>query len=185
GSVVSSGYQIWNNAPEKILGVTAHWHQQHPATHLRLRMALMEACHQLGDPAQRLRIADIMSAPGYLNLPVNRLLPSLSGNYCFSKGTAPVSLPDFHVFGRHQAGFPWRSQAQWMVQQTSALIGKAISTEQRSTLVQSIWRTDLYREAARALGIASPSQDFKTENRHDSPWYFEEGLLLGPDRMLL
>ncbi len=47
GTVAASGYHLWNNAPEKVLGVTEQWHQSHPATHLRLRLAIMEACKLL------------------------------------------------------------------------------------------------------------------------------------------
>ncbi len=184
GSVAATGYQIWNNAPEKILGVTEHWHNHYPATHLRLRMALMEASRLLVEPGQRENVAEMLSRREYLNLPVGMLLPSLTGNYCFSKGMAPASMPDFHVFWRYQAGFPWRSQAEWMVRQTGNLIGKPIAVEQSRTLVQQIWRTDLYREAARALGVDSPSRDAKPENLHGRPWQFEQGIELGADHML-
>jgi two-component system, oxyanion-binding sensor len=184
GTVASSGYQIWNNAPEKVLGVTESWHSRHPATHLRLRLAVMEASRLLQSPQERLRIAGVMSAPHYLDLPAKILTPSLTGDYVFSKGALPVRVPDFHVFWAHQAGFPWRSHAEWMVQQSGALLGRQILPEQVRALVQQAWRTDLYREAARHLGEISPSRDTKPENQHRSEWEFEPGLRLGADMRL-
>jgi nitrate/nitrite transport system substrate-binding protein len=182
GSVVAAGYDIWNNAPEKVLGVTEHWHDHHPATHLRLRLALMEACVQLRDPEHRTRAASILSRPEYLDLPLRQLLPSLTGLFSFAKNQEPDFIDDFHVFSRYQAGFPWRSHAQWMLQQCGPLLGKSINSADSSALAQRCYRTDLYREAARYLGWPSPSQDSKPENQHDSPWMIDEGVELGPDQ---
>ena len=66
GAVAATGYEIWNNAPEKVLGVTEAWHNHHPATHLRLRIAIMAACQALADPAQRELAAQILSQAQYL-----------------------------------------------------------------------------------------------------------------------
>ena len=49
GAVAATGHEIWNNAPEKVLGVTEAWHNHHPATHLRLRIAIMAACQALAE----------------------------------------------------------------------------------------------------------------------------------------
>lgn len=184
GTVAASGYQIWNNAPEKVLGVTEHWHNTHPATHLRLRLAIMESCRLLTHPEQRVRIAEIMSQRQYLNLPAKMLLPSLTGDYRFSKNDTSVHVPEFHVFWKSQAGFPWRSHAEWIVQQSSALLGKVIGADDTHALVQQSYRTNLFREAARYLDEPSPSQDYKEENRHGSPWEFEPGITLGADLMI-
>lgn len=184
GTVVATGYQIWNNAPEKVLGVTEHWHDTHPATHLRLRLAAMEACKKMTSPETRQSIAEIMSLPQYLNLPSKLILPSLTGNFRFSKNESPVNVTGFHVFWDNQAGFPWRSHAQWIVKQSSALLGKEISEDDTIALVQQSYRTNLYRDAARHMSEPSPSQDYKEENRHASEWNLEPGIQLGADLMI-
>ncbi|MGV6807925.1 MAG: CmpA/NrtA family ABC transporter substrate-binding protein, partial [bacterium] len=185
GAIAAFGYDIWNNAPEKVLSVTENWHNRHPSTHLRLRLSLMEACQALRDKSQRIYAAEILSRPEYLDLPVKYLLPSLSGYIPAAKHLPPSAVADFHVFSVYEAGFPWRSQADWMIAQSSELLGKTISEDQRRTLVQQGYRTDLYREAARFLDVASPARDSKPENEHDAPWEMSEGLCMGPDRMLL
>ena len=184
GAVQASGYQVWNNGIEKVLGVTQYWHQRHPAAHLRLRLALMEACTWLAHPANREEAASVLALPDYLDTPVDYLRPSLTGRFVFAKGQAPVDMPHFHVFGRFQAGFPWRSQGEWLLQQTGELLGKTVPPERLKALVQQTYRTDLYREAARFLQLASPSRDYKPVNRHEQPWEFEPGIELGPDRLL-
>ncbi len=184
GSVVASGYDIWNNAPEKVLGVTQQWHDAHPATHLRLRLAIMEACQMLESPEQREAIALTMSQAEYLNLPSRYILPSLTGAYHYTKGSDAVVIPNFHVFWKYQAGFPWRSQAQWILTQTSKMLGKDISAEQAQSLIQQCWRPDLYREAARLLGVPCPSRDYKSENTHEEEWSIESDIVLGADKLI-
>ncbi|MBP6683580.1 MAG: ABC transporter substrate-binding protein, partial [Halioglobus sp.] len=184
GAVQATGYQIWNNGIEKVLGVLQGWHQNYPTTHLRLRLALMEACAWLAQPANREETAAVLARPEFLDCRSDYLLPSLTGKFVFARGGKPLELPDFHVFGRYQAGFPWRSDGEWLLQQTGALLGKDLSQEKVKALVQQTYRTDLYREAARHLGIASPGRDYKPFNQHSAPWEFEPGIQLGPDQLL-
>ena len=184
GAVQATGYQIWNNGLEKVLGVLESWHQRCPATHLRLRLALMESCHWLADPAHREEAAAVLALPDYLDMPVKYLAPSLCGQFVYAKGQPAVDMPHFHVFGRFQAGFPWRSHGEWLLQQTGALLGKNFPVERVKSLVQQTYRTDLYREAARHLGIPSPSGDYKPINQHDHVWESEPGIELGPDMLL-
>ncbi|MEH6636394.1 MAG: CmpA/NrtA family ABC transporter substrate-binding protein [Halioglobus sp.] len=184
GAVQASGYQVWNNGIEKVLGVLQEWHQKFPATHLRLRLALMEACSWLAHPANREDAAAVLALPEYLNTPVDYLLPSLTGKFVYTRGQEPAVMPHFHVFGRFQAGFPWRSHGEWLLQQIEALLGKTLSQESVEALVQRTFRTDLYREAARYLELPSPSGDYKPINQHDQVWEFEPGIELGPDMSL-
>ncbi|KJS04150.1 MAG: hypothetical protein VR73_15850 [Gammaproteobacteria bacterium BRH_c0] len=184
GTVAVSGYHIWNNAPEKVLGVTETWHNHNPATHLRLRLAVMAACGELTDPEQRKIAAEILSRRQYLDLPARALLPSLTGEFSFAKNQPPLSVPDFHIFSRYQAGFPWRSHGEWLVHQASDVLGKPLGDDVCRSLVQRCYRPDLYREAARYLGIASPSRDYKEEGKHPARWEFEAGIELGADMFL-
>jgi two-component system, oxyanion-binding sensor len=184
GAVQATGYQIWNNGIEKVLGVLSSWHQRFPSTHLRLRLALMESCQWLADPLHREESAAVLALPGYLDTPVDYLKPSLCGRFVFAKGQPPVDMPHFHVFGRFQAGFPWRSHGEWLLARTGEVLGKPLPDERIKSLVQQCYRTDLYREAARHLGIPSPSGDYKPINQHDDAWEYEPGVELGPDLLL-
>ena len=184
GTVQASGYQIWNNGIEKVLGVLESWHQRFPATHLRLRLALMESCRWLADLSNREEAAAVLALPDYLDTPVEFLSPSLSGQFLYAKGQQPVDMPHFHVFGRFQAGFPWRSHGEWLLEQTGALLGRSLPAERIKSLVQQSYRTDLYREAARHLGIPCPSGDYKPINQHHEVWEYAPGIELGPDMSL-
>jgi len=184
GAVQATGYQIWNNALEKVLGVTEAWHQQHPATHLRLRLALMEACSWLAHPYNREQAVSVLADPRYLDLTAECLRPALTGQYVFRKGGPALALPHFHVFGRFQAGFPWRSDGEWLLQGIGELLGRSLAPEEIRSRVQRCFRTDLYREAARHLDLPSPGQDYRPPGVHDAPFAAGPDIELGPDLRL-
>lgn len=184
GSALVSGYQIWNNAPEKALVVTEHWHQQHPATHLRLRMAIMAASAWLSKPENRVTTAGILASKAFLDLPEHLIKPALLGNFQYSKQGKPVNNPDFIVFHRYLAGFPWRSRGECLLRQSYALQDRLVGDNKISALVKKVYRTDLYREAASLLDYRYPKQDSKPEASHGSAYTFEEGIELGADLIL-
>jgi len=184
GTVVATGYDMWNNAPEKALVVTERWHEMHPVTHLRLRMALMACCEWLASSSNRTMSATVMARTEYLNLPESTLLPSLTGNMVFSRGREPASLPHFHIFHRYHAGFPWHSDAMWMLENVlrQSYPNKAIPALEQ--VIQQVFRTDLYRQAAASLQWASPSVDERPLAHHDTAWTLEAGIELGADRII-
>lgn len=184
GSAVATGYQIWNNAPEKVLAVQEKWHNLYPQTHLRLRLALMKAGQWLENMDNRLAAARILALPEYLGVPENELLPGLSGQFVFSRNQPPGDTPSFHLFSNLCAGFPWRSHAELILKYCGHQLGKEISAEQKRSLVQQCYRTDLFREAARILDIRSPDKDYKDEGTHSENWFIQDGIELGPDLII-
>ena len=184
GVIAASGYDVWNNAPEKVLGVTAAWHQAHPGTHLRLRLALMEAARWLADVGHRQQVAELLTLPSYLDLPRSQILPALLGRHQYRRGGPLVDNPDFLVFHRYQAGFPWRSRGECLLRQCLELLGKNLPDAEVAELVARCYRTDLYREAAGLLGRPCPSQDHKAEGTHADAYELEPGVRLGADLMM-
>lgn len=159
GSIVATGFDIWPNAQEKVLAVTDSWHQKNPGTHLRLRLALMEACAWLSDDKNRLTAANALSRPEHLELIPSMLTPSLTGKLVADKGGKAIDHPDFHLFYRQSAGFPWRDDAEKMVMESAKVIGMQLSEEAAASMAQQAYRTDLFREASRILGSECPSSD--------------------------
>jgi len=184
GVIAASGYEVWNNAPEKVLGVTAAWHQAHPGSHLRLRLALMEAARWLVDPEHRRQAAELLAAPRYLDLPQALLLPALLGVHSYRRNGSPVANPDFLVFHRYQAGFPWQSSAEQLAGDCLALLGRTLPATELAALAAACYRTDLYREAARVFGWPCPTRDHKPAGEHAEAYDLEPGVRLGADRVM-
>lgn len=157
GHIVAFGQQIWENAPEKVLAVTEDWHRAHPATHLRLRLSLMEACSWLADTDNRPTAAHLIGAHMYLGLPVSELLPSLTGDMTCVPGGEITPVKDFHVFSSGHAGMPRQETAAFTIERCAELFGRPLDARRIASLVQRTTRPDLYLAALEHLGGKDPA----------------------------
>lgn len=165
GHIAISGYEIWNNRPEKVLGVTEEWALQHPNTHRALMLALLEACQWLDEPEHRRAAASLLAQSIHVGAPEAVLRQSLIGQLRSDPSALPRSIPDFHVFHRYAANFPWQSHALWYLQEMKRW-GDLESIDDHQSLAAACYRSDLYRTVAAQLGIISPENDIKVEGIH-------------------
>ncbi len=114
GKILISGYQIWNNSPEKVLGVTKEWADKYPNTHLALIKSLIESAQWLDLPENRPSVVDLLSRPDYLGVSPDMITLSMADNFQNSAVSIPANLSDFNVFHRYLANFPWCSHAIWI-----------------------------------------------------------------------
>ena len=184
GHAIVTNYEIWNNNPEKVFGVNREWADKHPNTHKAAVRALIEAAQWMDKPENRAEVVRIISARPYVNAPEKVVANSMTGTWLYSKGSEPVSMPDFNVFYRYAATFPWRSHAVWFLTQMVRW-GQIDAPINFREIAETVYRSDLYREAAGELGIAVPTIDYKTEGTHDAPWMLTDAsapIEMGPDR---
>lgn len=163
GVLLHAGHQIWQNAPEKVLGMRQDWAEQHPEIHERLIRVLLRACEWLDNPAHHDTLRDILADERYL------------GNQVQALDGHPFSLfhPRLHQhFFRDSANFPWLSQAHWLASRLARWnqLG-SFSTED----IRAVVKPDLFRKAASRIGIDAPLIDAKTEGRHRLPHVIEGG----------
>lgn len=169
GRILLTGYEIWNNAPEKVFGVTEQWAAAHPRTHRALLRALLEAAHWMDAPEHREDVAEMLAASGYIGVPIEVLRMSMTGTFQYSADQPAQGMPDFNVFYRYAANFPWRSHAQWLYSQMVRW-GQADASGEGLAVARRVYRPDLYREVAQEVGLPFPRIDVKTEGTHDGPW---------------
>ena len=183
GRTIITNYEIWNNKLEKVFGVNEDWAEKYPNTHRAAIMALIEAASWADKAENRMEVVRIISQKSYVNAPEAVVKMSMTGTFKYSKNEAPVAMPDFNVFHRYAANFPWPSQAAWYITQMLRW-GQIESPLDIRKTASSVYRTDLYRAAAKELGIAYPEIDWKTEGSHHAPWTLEKAshpIPMGPD----
>lgn len=178
GRIVVSKHQIWNNSPEKVLGVTRDWAERNPNTHLALLCALLETSRWLGRSENRSEAARLLVEGRYLEAGPEIVHAVLSGTEVERERGAGL------VFHAGAATFPWVSHAIWFIEQMRRWkqIPQAIDAAKAAT---QIYRPDLYRKAAKRVGTPYPRTDWKSEGRHAEPWRLPVeagGLILGSDR---
>src|SRR5437763_9872015 len=155
GRVALNGLDIWKGMPEKVLGTTEAWAEKSPQTLKALIKALLEASQWLDEHSNRAEAARLLASPRYLNTPAEIISRTLD-------------LADFHVFHRNHANFPWRSHADWFLKQMVRW-GQAAPSIDIEALSNRVYRTDLFRAAARELGVACPDVDRLPPGSHGQP----------------
>lgn len=80
-----------------------------------------------------------------------------------------VAVPDFCVFYRYAATFPWLSHADWLISQMQRW-GQIPPLMETEPLPAQVYRPDLYRQAALALNLPYPTVDRKIEGSHAHAW---------------
>ena len=183
GRTIITNYEIWNNNPEKVFGVNLEWAEKYPNTHKAAVMALIEAAQWMDKPENRMEVVKIISQKSYVNAPEDVVKMSMTGTYKYAKDEAPRPLPDFNVFYRYAATFPWRSHAEWFITQMYrwGQIDKPLDIRKTA---EGIYRTDIYRDAAKALGVPYPTIERKTEGTRKGAWTLTEATApigMGPD----
>lgn len=175
GVTVATKYAIWNNSPEKVLGVTRDWADAHPATHRAMVAALIEAARWLDLPEHRGVAAQLMIDNGWVQAPAETIRASLQ------------MQPEGLMFHRHAATFPWRSHAMWFALQMLRW-RQCWTAPDLNALARDVYRCETYREAAALVAEPCPASDYKMEGSHASAWSVPGGgggaLELGADLLL-
>ena len=153
GVPVITDYEIWKNNPEKVFGVTRQWAEANPNTHTALLKALIRAAQWLdASPENRKKACEILSRPEYVGADYAVIANSMTGSFEYQKGEK-LDLPDFNIFFRHFATYPFYSDAVWYLSQMRrwGQIGEAKPDEWYRKTAESVYRPDLYLKAAHAL----------------------------------
>ncbi len=186
GRMVITSHAIWNNHPEKVFGVSAAWAEQYPHTHQAVLRALLEACRWLDQPTNRLAAVKLLTQNRYVDTPAATLATAMTGTLQYTADQPPVPLADFNVFYRYAATFPWRSHAVLTIAQMYRW-GQLAEALDIQAVAEQVYRPELYRQAAGALGLPYPIIDYKPEGVHATAWTLTEAtqpIEMGPDLCL-
>ncbi|GLO71998.1 nitrate transporter [Phaeobacter inhibens] len=164
------GRAIWSFAPEKVLAVRSTWADAESGLVSRLIRALWRAGRWLANPASRGLAAEILSARRYLDLPAEIIERALSGTFTVTPQGLQRETPGFIGFHDGAAGFPWRSQAQWIAGQLAQRNG--LNRRAALETAGSVFRSDLYRAALRGTGVELPGATSKPEGAFGAPQMF-------------
>lgn len=169
GRIVASSYDLWSNRIEKVLAVGSQFAAENPRTCEALLQAMIRAAQWADPPENRAALASLLVHGGYVDAPIEVVRRSLTGRVAYAPDSTPRLNPDFLVFHRYAANFPWRSQAAWFAQ---ALADAELVQSGGAPL--SAFRPALYARAAESIGAPYPLVDVKSEAAHATPWIFEQ-----------
>ncbi|MGC3983183.1 MAG: CmpA/NrtA family ABC transporter substrate-binding protein [Steroidobacteraceae bacterium] len=162
GTIVTSGHAIWRLSPEKVLGCRSDWADRHPEQLAGLIRAIYKAAQWCEQPDNHAELALLLAQPRYVGAPTEILRRTLGCKLRLSSDSEPVHIPEFFVPSRHTATFPWASHALWFYTQMVRWQQTPFSVANMA-VARATYRPDLYRNALKKLGVATPMTDFKTE----------------------
>lgn len=177
GVPVITDYEIWKNNPEKVFGITDQFAEQYPNTTIRLTRALIRAAMWLDadDNTNRPAAVKILSQSNYVGADHEVIANSMTGTFEYEKGDKR-EVPDFNVFFRYNATYPYYSDAIWYLTQMRrwGQIETDKTDQWYKQIAAKVYRPDVYAAAARSLiedGLADPSAfpDFQTETGFKLP----------------
>ncbi|MDT8399871.1 MAG: CmpA/NrtA family ABC transporter substrate-binding protein [Pseudomonadales bacterium] len=163
--------EIWHNNPEKVFGMTQAFTEQYPNTTVRIVKAMLRAGKWLdeNDNAHRQEAARILARSEYVGADYEVIANSMTGTFEYAKGDIR-QVPDFNVFFRHHATYPYYSDAIWYLTQMRrwGQIAQPKSDDWYKDIARRVYKPEIYRQAAEALmaeGLMSASDfpDFDTE----------------------
>ena len=177
GVPVITDYEIWKNNPEKVFGMTKAFTEKYPNTTIRVVKALLRAAKWLdeNDNANRMEAVKILARGEYVGADVEVIANSMTGTFEYEKGDKRA-VPDFNVFFRYFATYPYYSDAVWYLSQMRrwGQISEPKDDAWYDEVARSVYRPDLYAKAAQALiaeELMSPEDfpDFATESGYRDP----------------
>ncbi|GDY28129.1 nitrate ABC transporter substrate-binding protein [Agarivorans sp. Toyoura001] len=177
GVPVVTDYEIWKNNPEKVFGVSQGWADEYPNTHIRVVKAMIRAAKWLDEENNKNRpeAVKILSKSQYVGADYDVIANSMTGTFEYEKGDKR-EVPDFNVFFRYNATYPYYSDAIWYLTQMRRW-GQISDNKPDSwymDIAKKVYRPDIYATAAKELiadGVIDASEfpNFKTETGFKPP----------------
>lgn len=152
GVPVVTNYDIWKNNPEKVFVMTKKFVEENPNTATAVTKALIRAGKWLDDPANRAKAVGILSMSDYVGADSVVIANSMTGTFEFEKGDKR-DLPDFNVFFKYNATYPFYSDAVWFLTQMRrwGQIPESKDDAWYQETAQDIYRPDIWMKAADLL----------------------------------
>ena len=169
GVPVVTDYEIWKDNPEKVFGVSKAWADKYPNTHLAVVKALIRAAMWLDaeNNKNRPEAVKILSDSKYVGADYNVIANSMTGTFEYEKGDKR-SLPDFNVFFRYNATYPFYSDAVWYLTQMRrwGQINEYKPDAWYIETAKKVYRPDIYMAAAKELIAEGKAKagDFPTDD---------------------
>jgi nitrate/nitrite transport system substrate-binding protein len=170
--------ELWNKHPEKSLGLRAAWVDKYPNAAKALLMAVMEAQQWSDKLENRGEVAEICAKRQWINCPVDDVTERMKGKFDYGiPGKVVENSPHIMKYWRDFASYPFQSHELWFITEDMRW-GKYDAGFDAKTLIGKVNREDLWREAAKELGV--PAAEIPTSTSRGKETFFD-GKVFDPE----
>jgi nitrate/nitrite transport system substrate-binding protein len=145
--------EIWMNHPEKAFAMRADYVQANPNATKALLKAIMEAQMYCEAPKNRAEVAEICSRRRWISAPIEDIVDRLQGNFDYGTGRVVQNSPFQMRYWKDNASYPYQSHDLWFLTENMRW-GYLPPNLDTKSLIAKVNREDLWRAAAKELGVA-------------------------------
>jgi nitrate/nitrite transport system substrate-binding protein len=158
---------LFQTIPDKVFATTKAWADKNPHTLLAVTKALIRAGIWLdaNNGANRKEAAQILSRSDYVGADARVIAASMTGTFEFGRGDRRPA-PDFNIFFRNFASYPFASDAIWSLTQMRrwGQIAEGKPDRWYQDTAAKVYRPDIYLQAAKLLVAEGKAK------QSDFPW---------------
>jgi nitrate/nitrite transport system substrate-binding protein len=157
GRLAIASNHVLDGSPDKVFCMTRRFTDANPNTTRAVVRALIRAGRWLDEKPEHRRTAAAMVAhKDYIGADVNIIAESMTGTLVYNLADGQPDRrpePEFNVFYRRHASFPWRSHGVWALTQFRrwGMVPEAKPDAWYQEVAGMVFRTDLYRAAFDSL----------------------------------
>jgi nitrate/nitrite transport system substrate-binding protein len=144
--------ELWNEHPEKSFGLRADWVDKNPKAAQAALMAIMEAQMWCQDPANTEEMCRIIGKRQWMNAPFDDIIDRAKGKFVYGDGRIVEKHPHRMKYWGDYTSYPFQSHDLWFLTENQRW-GYQPPDLDTAALIKKVNREDLWREAAKALGI--------------------------------
>ncbi|HEY9691426.1 MAG TPA: CmpA/NrtA family ABC transporter substrate-binding protein [Oculatellaceae cyanobacterium] len=171
--------ELWKDHPEKAFSMRADWVDKNPNAAKAILMAIQEAQQWCDKPENKEEMCNIVSQSKWFKVPAKDIIERSKGNIDYGDGRAPVqNSPLLMKFWADNASYPYKSHDLWFLTENIRW-GYIPADTKTKELVDKVNREDLWKEAAKALGV--PDSQIPTSSSRGVETFFD-GVKFDPEK---
>ncbi len=172
--------ELWNDHPEKSLGLRADWVDANPKAAKAILMATQEAQMWCDKMENKDEMCKIVGGRDWFKVPVPDILDRAKGVIDYGDGgrkaTVGTESPLMMKFWRDHASYPFQSHELWFL--TEDMRWGYLPTDlDTKALIKAVNREDLWREAAKSIGVSDADMPKSTSRGKET---FFDGKVFDP-----
>ncbi len=169
--------EIWKDHPEKAFALRSSFVDKNPRAAKAMLIAVMEAQQWCDRPENRDELATILGKRQWINIPASDVAGRAKGTIDYGDGRVVENSPFLMKFWADHASYPYASHDLWFLTEDIRW-GKFAPDTDTKALIAKVNREDLWREAAKDLGV--PVAQIPTSTSRGKETFFD-GKVFDPE----
>ncbi len=162
--------ELWKDHPEKSLGMLSAWVDKNPKAAKAVLMAVLEAQQWCDKMENKKEMCEIISKREWFKVPFEDIYSRSSGTIDYGDGRKVENSPFIMKYWKDFASYPFQSHELWFNTEDMRW-GYQPANFDAAAWVKKVNREDLWRDAAKALGV--PAAEIPTSTSRGVEKFFD------------